>query len=179
MKVIFFNSSRLIKWLLPFYFFTFLPLYAQVGTWKNYLAYHEVQNICEASHYLFVLASNDLYQYNQNDKSITTYDRINGLSDTYITHIAWNPTAKRLIAIYKNANIDLIDTSGKIINISAIYNKTMTEDKTVNKIIIDGIYAWLDCPFGYVKINMQKALNILRHYLITMNTRIWRNTNLW
>ena len=33
----------------------------------------------------------------------------------------------------------------------------MTEDKTVNKIIIDGIYAWLDCPFGYVKINMQKA----------------------
>ena len=117
----------------------------------------EVQNICEASHYLFVLASNDLYQYNQNDKSITTYDRINGLSDTYITHIAWNPTAKRLIAIYKNTNIDLIDTSGKIINISAIYNKTMTEDKTVNKIIIDGIYAWLDCPFGYVKINMQKA----------------------
>ena len=157
MKSTKYTIESIVKWFIPFYFFTFLPLYAQVGTWKNYLAYHEVQNICEASHYLFVLASNDLYQYNQNDKSITTYDRINGLSDTYITHIAWNPTAKRLIAIYKNTNIDLIDTSGKIINISAIYNKTMTEDKTVNKIIIDGIYAWLDCPFGYVKINMQKA----------------------
>lgn len=157
MKSTKYTIESIVKWFIPFYFFIALPLHAQVGTWKNYLAYHEVQNICEASHYLFVLASNDLYQYNQNDKSITTYDRINGLSDTYITHIAWNPTAKRLIAIYKNANIDLIDTSGKIINISAIYNKTMTEDKTVNKIIIDGIYAWLDCPFGYVKINMQKA----------------------
>lgn len=157
MKSTKYTIKSIVKWFIPFYFFIALPLHAQVGTWKNYLAYHEVQNICEASHYLFVLASNDLYQYNQNDKSITTYDRINGLSDTYITHIAWNPTAKRLIAIYKNANIDLIDTSGKIINISAIYNKTMTEDKTVNKIIIDGIYAWLDCPFGYVKINMQKA----------------------
>ena len=157
MKSTKYTIESIVKWFIPFYFFIALPLHAQVGTWKNYLAYHEVQNICEASHYLFVLASNDLYQYNQNDKSITTYDRINGLSDTYITHIAWNPTAKRLIAIYQNANIDLIDTSGKIINISAIYNKTMTEDKTVNKIIIDGIYAWLDCPFGYVKINMQKA----------------------
>ena len=164
MKSTKYTIESIVKWFIPFYFFIALPLYAQVGTWKNYLAYHEVQNICEATHYLFVLASNDLYQYNQNDKSITTYDRINGLSDTYITHIAWNPTAKRLIAIYKNTNIDLIDTSGKIINISAIYNKTMTEDKTVNKIIIDGIYAWLDCPFGYVKINMQKGGPEVNHF---------------
>ena len=61
MKVTFFNSSRLVKWLLPFYLFTFLPLYGQVGTWQNYLAYYELQNICEASgRQLFVLASNSL-----------------------------------------------------------------------------------------------------------------------
>jgi len=152
-----YTIGSIVKWFIPFYFFIALPLQAQVGTWKNYLAYHDVQNICEADHHLFVLASNALYQYNQNDKSITTYDKVNGLNDTYITHIAWNPTAKRLIIVYRNANIDLIDTSGNIINISALYNKTMTEDKTVNKITIDGYYAWLHCPFGYVKINMQKA----------------------
>ena len=137
--------------------FSFSPLQAQVGTWKNHLAYSEVQNICEAEQYLFVLASNDLYQYNQNDQSITTYDKTNGLSDTNITHIAWNPQVKRLIAVYQNSNIDLIDLSGNIINISALYNKTMTEDKTVNKITIDGIYAWLHCDFGYLKVNMQRA----------------------
>ena len=92
MKAVFFNSSRLVKWLLPFtflpfYFFTFLlylltflPLHAQVGTWENHLAYHELQNICAASNkQLFVLASNSLYQYNQNDESITTYDKVTGL----------------------------------------------------------------------------------------------------
>ena len=140
--------------LLPFYF---LPLHAQVGTWQNHLAYHDIQNICAADQYLFVLASNDLYQYNQNDQSITTYDKINGLSDTHITHIAWNPQAKRLIIIYQNSNIDLIDVAGNTTNISALYSKTMTEDKTVNKITIDGIYAWLHCTFGYVKVNMQRA----------------------
>ena len=114
--------------------------HAQVGTWQNHLAYHDVQNICEAGHQLFVLASNDIYLYNKNDQSITTYDKVNGLSDTYITHIAWCPQAKRLIAVYQNSNIDLIDTNGDITNISALYSKTMTEDKTVSKITIDGFY---------------------------------------
>lgn len=143
--------------LLPFWFLAVLPLDAQIGTWRNHLAYYDVQNICAADHYLFVLASNGLYQYNQNDRSITTYDKTNGLSDTNITHIGWSQQAKRLIIIYQNSNIDLMDVSGNTINISALYNKTMTEDKTVNKITIDGIYAWLHCPFGYVKVNMQRA----------------------
>ena len=131
--------------------------FSQVGTWQNYLAYHDVQNICEAGHQLFVLASNDIYLYNKNDQSITTYDKINGLSDTYITHIAWCLQAKRLIAVYQNSNIDLIDTNGDITNISALYSKTMTEDKTVSKITIDGVYAWLHCSFGLVKVNVQRA----------------------
>ena len=33
----------------------------------------------------------------------------------------------------------------------------MTESKTVKRLIIDDIYVWLDCDFGYVKVNMQKA----------------------
>ena len=158
MKTVFFNSSRLVKWFLPFYLLTFLPLHAQVGTWENYLAYHELQNICAASNnQLFVLASNSLYQYNQNDESITTYDKVTGLNDTYITHIAWNPKVQKLIAVYQNSNIDLIDTKGNITNISALLTKIMTESKTVKRLIIDDIYVWLDCDFGYVKVNMQKA----------------------
>ena len=147
----------LIALLFIIYHSSFSPARAQVGTWRNYLAYYELQNICAADHYLFVLASNDLYLYNQNDQSITTFDKTNGLSDIQITHIAWNPQAKRLIAVYQNSNIDLIDVSGNVTNISALYSKTMTEDKTVNKITIDGVYAWLHCAFGYVKVNMQRA----------------------
>ena len=143
--------------LLPFYLFTVLPLNAQVGTWKHYLAYHEVQDICAADQYLFVLASNGLYQYNLNDQSITTFDRINGLSDTHITHIGWSQQAKRLIAVYENANIDLIDVNGNVTNISSLYSKSTTEDKTVTDLRIDGIYAWLVTSFAILKVNMQKA----------------------
>ena len=148
--------QRILLLLLTFHFSLFT--FSQVGSWENHLAYYELQNICAASNkQLFVLASNSLYQYNQNDESITTYDKVNGLNDTYITHIAWNPKVQKLIAVYQNSNIDLIDTKGNITNISALYTKIMTESKTVNRLIIDDIFVWLDCDFGYVKVNMQKA----------------------
>ena len=151
------------KWLvmgvLPFYLITFLPmgLHAQIGTWRNFLAYYDIQQIKSAGDDLFVLASNGLYQYNKNDQSIITYDRVNGLSDTNIKLIAWNKQVKRLIAVYANSNIDLVETNGNVVNISSLYTKAMTGDKTVSSIRIEGIYAYLICGFGIVKVNMQRA----------------------
>lgn len=129
----------------------------QIGTWRNYLAYHDIQQIQAAGDYLFVMASNDLYLYNKNDKSITTYDKVNGLSDTYITHIKWCQQAKRLVIVYSNSNIDLIQTNGTVTNISDIYSKAITGDKTINSIYVDGQYAYLACGFGIVKLNVKDA----------------------
>ena len=153
------NNIRILVITLSFiiYHLSFNYSFAQVGTWRNYLAYSEVQQICAAGDDIFVRASNGLYQYNQKDQSIYTYDKTNGLSDTNIRLIAWNRQAKRLIAVYQNSNIDLIDTNNNITNISSLYTKTTTEDKTVNSIRIDGIYAYLICSFGIVKVNMQRA----------------------
>ena len=130
---------------------------AQIGKWKAYMAYYEVQQVQKAGDDLFVLASNDLYQYNLNDQSIFTYDKTNGLSDTYITHIRWCPQAGRLIAVYQNANIDLIEPDGDIINISDLYTKVITGDKTVSGVRIDDVYAYLICGFGIVKVNVERA----------------------
>lgn len=134
------------------------PARAKIGTWRNYLAYYDIQQIQEAGNDIFVLASNGLYQYNKQDQSIRTYDKTNGLSDTYITHIRWCQQAKRLIAVYQNSNIDIIDNNGNIINISSLYNKSIIGDKTVNSIRIDGVYAYLMCGFGIVKVDMKQAL---------------------
>ena len=137
--------------------FTFLPLQAQVGTWKNYLSYNHIEQIYASGDDIFVRASNGLYMYNKKDQSITTFDKTNGLSDTNIKLIGWNKQAKRLIAVYQNSNIDLIETNGNITNISSLYSKTMTEDKTVNNVYINGQFAYLSTGFGIVKVNMQKA----------------------
>ena len=129
----------------------------QIGTWHNYLAYHDIQQIQAAGDELFVMASNDLYQYNKQDQSIVTYDKVNGLSDTYITQIKWCQQAKRLVIVYSNSNIDLLQTNSSVTNISDIYSKAITGDKTINSIYIDGQYAYLACGFGIVKLNVKDA----------------------
>lgn len=128
-----------------------------IGTWNAYMAYHDIQQIRKAGNYLFVLASNGLYQYNLNDGSIATYDKVSGLSDACITNIAWNSRAGRLIAVYDNSNIDLVETNGDVTNISDLYSKSMTEDKTVNTIRMDAQYAYLATNFGVVKVDMARA----------------------
>lgn len=134
-----------------------LTAFSQIGSWKAYMAYYEVQQIQKGGDDLFVMASNSLYQYNLSDQSIYTYDKTNGMSDTYITHIKWCPSAKRLIAVYKNSNIDLVEPDGNVINISDLYTKVITGDKTVCSVRIDGVYAYLICGFGIVKVNMERA----------------------
>lgn len=130
---------------------------AQIGTWRNYLAYYDVQQIQAAGDDLFVLASNALYQYNQKDQSIVTYDKVNGLSDTNISHIRWCQKAKRLVVVYQNSNIDLVETNGNVTNISSLYTKPIIGDKTVSSVRIDDVYAYLICGFGIVKVNVQRA----------------------
>ena len=128
-----------------------------VGTWKNYLAYSDVQWVEEGGNKLYVLASNSLYTYNKNDQSIKTYDKVNGLNDSDIRFIAWNKTVRRLVILYSNNNIDLLDDRGNVTNVPDYYLKTTMADKTVNGLDMSGVYCYLSTVFGLVKLNVAKA----------------------
>lgn len=130
---------------------------APIGTWKAYMAYHEVKDVKQAGNILYVLASNGLYTYNTADNSIQTYDKVNGMSDCIIKYIDWCAAAKSLAVIYDNGNIDIMDNKGNIINIPDYMNKSMTEDKTIYGIDIDGKHAYLSTAFGIIKINVADA----------------------
>ena len=154
---------------------------AQIGTWRAFMSYYEPQQIIKAgSNTLFVRASNSLYSYHLNDHSITTYDKVNTLSDTYISYIAWSQQAKRLIITYQDGNIDLMDLQENVTNISSLYTKTLTESKTVNNVYIHQQYAYLCMPFGVIKVNMERA-EISETYMLNQNiqTVVIDNTSIY
>ena len=132
------------------------------------MAYHDIQEIAAAGNDIFVLGSNGLFQYNLNDQSVTTYDKVNGLNDTYISHIAWCQQARRLVIVYSNSNIDLLETNGKIINISDLYNKVTTFDKTIHSIYISGEYAYMATGFGVMKVNVAHA-EVSESYILNVD----------
>lgn len=136
------------------------PLYSfssGTGTWKNYMAYSNVQWIEKGGNLLYVLASNDLYTYNEKDNSIQTFDKINGLNGTHIEFIAWNNVAQRLVIAYSDQNIDLLTPKGEIISLSDYYRKAMTANKKINSLYTNGAYCYISTGFGILKVNVGKA----------------------
>lgn len=128
---------------------------ATIGDWKAYMAYSEMQEIEEAGNLIFVQASSNLYVYNKNDQSIKTFSKADYLSDCGIQHIAYNKAAKRLLILYGNANIDLMNISNyEVLNLSDYYSASTTGDKAVNDIYMYGKYAYMSNGFGIIKVNI-------------------------
>ena len=145
--------------LLLCYFVTllsWLPCHA-IGEWKAYLAYSDITEIEKAGEELFVLASKNLYLYNTQDQSVRTFSKMDALSDCGIAHIAWNQKANRLVVIYENENIDLLEPNGNCVNLPEYYMKSVTGDKIINDIYISGQYAYLATGFGILKLDVAKA----------------------
>ena len=175
---------RSLRWMIALSFIichlSFSPVRAQIGTWRNYLSYAEPQQIQAASNDLFVLASGSLYLYNKQDQSIYTYDKTNGMSDVDITHIKWCPQAKRLVVVYSDSNIDLVEVNGNVTNVNDIYARAITGGKTIYSITISGQYAYLASELGIIKINVKNA-EISETYILgfPVNAIALDNTNIY
>lgn len=128
---------------------------AAIGDWKAYMSYHDVQEVEQAGNLIFVQASNSLYVYNKNDQSIQTFSKTDYLSDCDIQHIGYNNSAKRLLILYNNSNIDLMNVSNfEVTNLSDYNTASTTGDKAVNDIYMYGKYAYMSNGFGIIKINI-------------------------
>lgn len=141
---------------------------AAIGEWAAYMAYGEITDIEPAGNTIYVLSSGSLFSYNVNDQSLSIYNKVYPLSDTGIAHIAWCNSSKRLVIIYNNQNIDLLGSNGEVTNINDYYNKSMTDDKTVNNITVSGNHAYLSTGFGILKMNIKDA-EISDTYNLGMN----------
>ena len=121
------------------------------------MAYTDITEIEQAGDVLYVLASKNLYAYDRSDQSVTTYSKMDALSDCSIAHIAWNNKVRRLIIVYENENIDLLEPNGNVINMPEYYMKTVTGNKNVNSIYIYDHFAYLATGLGILKLDMAKA----------------------
>lgn len=135
-----------------------LPSEASItGQWTAYPAYGTVTEAEKAGNTVYVLSNKSLYSVNTDDGSVTTYDKTKNLSDSEIDHIAWCNAAKRLVIVYTNQNIDLLEENSNVINFSDYYHATTMEDKTVNAVNVVGNDAYLSTNFGIVRFNVSRA----------------------
>ena len=130
---------------------------AQIGSWKVYPSYHNAQKSVAMGKTIYTVANGDLFSYNTEDTEVRTYDNLGILNDVDIVDIGYSQEAKKIILIYSNSNIDLLDANEHVQNLSALKDKSLF-GKEISGMCIYGSMAYLSTGFGFVEVDMKEGV---------------------
>lgn len=129
----------------------------QLGKWSLYLSYYNATQNVEAGSTIYSLMNGNMLSYDTEDGEVRTYDHQTQLSDVGIAHIAYSKEAGRLLIVYANSNIDLLDADDNVINLPSLKDKDLA-DKEVSYVSICGSIAYLATGFGFVEVDMKEGV---------------------
>ena len=129
--------------------------------WTSHLAYNQVTRIAMSNDCVYATSDGSLYSVNKQTEEIQTYADLSG---TDITCIYYDQKGEQLIIGYNNGKIDLLDKKG-VHYISALYEKDMTQRKTINNITIDGRTAYFSTPYGVQTMNLNERKLVDSYWL--------------
>ena len=122
-----------------------LPGFA--GEWTSYFAYNNVTQIAMTPDKVYAMSDGSLYSVDKQTEKLKVYNRQSGLHGTNITCLGYDETSQTLIIAYEAGRIDLMNDRG-VKYISDLYNKDMTQEKTIYNITIHGRIAYLSTHYG-------------------------------
>ncbi len=98
-------------------------LFAQevpLGSWQTHFNYLSARHVVQVQDRFFCATYNGLFSYRPADDSTFIYSKINGLHDTGVSSLAYEPDSQLLLLNYRNGNIDIVelDENAKVLNIS-------------------------------------------------------------
>jgi len=126
-----------------------------VGEWRTHFSYNSANQVAYGNGKVYVEANNKLYIYSTSTGAIEIASTLTGLSGHKVTCMTWCEAEKTLIIVYSDGNIDFLTENG-LINLADFKNKSMTADKTVNGIRVDGSKAYLSTGIGLMVIDVAK-----------------------
>ena len=129
----------------------------QVDTWNMYMSYQIATKSDVCGSIIYSLMNGNLLSYDTEDGEVRTYDRLSGLSDVSISHIAYSKAASKLLIVYSNSNVDLLDGNDNIQNLPSLKDKRIL-NKEVSNVCIDGSTAYLATGFGFVEVDMNEGV---------------------
>src|SRR5437867_10210583 len=84
-----------------------LNVYSQglaLGQWRVHLPWVKGVSVADAGGKIFCAAQDGLFSYDKNDNSLSTYSKVNGLSDQGLNIIRYNTSYDLLTIAYTDAN---------------------------------------------------------------------------
>lgn len=119
-----------------------------VGQWQSYFTYtSSTSTACVGNKVFFGQAH--LLEYDTEEKSFTTYSKVNGLSDINIQLLCYDPSSQFMIIVYSNSNIDLFKDN-VFYNIPDIKNLNVIGSKQIHNIYFRNKLIYISSDLGII-----------------------------
>lgn len=133
-----------------------LPLLAcaqlGAGQWKihPYFVGSSAKNCIDAGDRVYYLSSGSLYCWDKASQSNQVLNANNLLNGVTINQIYYNYTRQYLVVAYSDCNIDIIKSTGEVVNIPGIKEVIMHTAKTINDVNFCNGKMYIATSFGYL-----------------------------
>ena len=140
-------------------FFLNLTLYLSgqnpIGVWSDHLSYFTAKNIAIGPEEVYASTGSSILVYNKPFEELKKISRVQGLSETSISTIAWSSETNSLIIAYSSTNIDILKNN-TVYNVPDVKRKYIPGKKEIYKIRTKGKYAYLTSSFGIVVVDVTR-----------------------
>ncbi len=127
-----------------------------VGSWSEHLSYYSSRGVAVTPTRIYSSNGSSILVLDRNSGELSKLSKVQGLSGTGISCIAWSAENKALVIAYNNTDIDIVKENS-IINIPDVKRKYIPGKKEISKIRTSGKYAYLACSFGIVVLDLSKG----------------------
>lgn len=129
----------------------------QLGTWHMYLSYQVATKSEVSGSSIYSLMNGNLLSYDTKDGEVRTYDHLDVLNGVTISHISYSKDAKKLLIVYSDSNIDLLDANDNVLNLSSLKDKRIL-GKEVSSVYTSGSTAFIATGFGFAEVDMKEGV---------------------
>jgi len=144
-----------------------LSAQTSVGGWRFHPSFvgADASSLIDANDYVYYLSNSCLFRFDKSTSENENLNKVNDLSDMTVSHIYYNYDKEYLVVVYQNSNIDVILSSGSVINMPEIKDAVVTYSKTINDVTFADGLIYVATDFGYVVIDDEK--------FVVKESRIW------
>jgi hypothetical protein len=129
---------------------------AGYGDWQLHLPTTHPIRLADDGDRVYVVAENAFYFFDKKLSTTQVLSSRDGLSDVGAVAVAYDSTTHQTVVAYRNTNVDVLTTSGRVRNLSDILRKSIQGNKTINQLSVEAGKAYLSTTFGLVVIDLNK-----------------------
>lgn len=150
--------------------FLTLSLSAQIGPrgWQEHISINSCNSVARLGSYIYGSNRAEIIYFDQKELAPRSLSKINGLSDVGIRLLRTNSFNNKLLVVYDNCNLDLIENKTVVRNYPDFKLKSLNGKKIVNEVTFKDHIAYLACGFGIVVFDTEKR-EIRDTYIIGPN----------